>query len=111
MKKIFVLILVLLFCLCGCKGVKKTDTPDSEQKQVIVFPSEQTAATLNGYKAETTENGTQNKIEYIGNSNSKKFHVSGCPYIKNIKTENIVKSFNRTQMINDGYAPCQSCKP
>ncbi len=47
--------------------------------------------------------------EYIGNKNSKKFHLSSC---KNLpKAENRVTFETREQAINDGYSPCGSCQP
>ncbi len=109
MKRILILICIFAFCCSGCKK-DNSKIPDAP-KQIIVFPSEQTAATLNGYKQSVSEDTTQNKMEYVGNSNSKKFHLSDCTYAKNIKAENVVKSFNRTEMINGGYAPCKRCKP
>lgn len=108
MKRILILICLSLFCLCGCqnKGEELNTT-----KQIIVFPSEQTAKTLNGYKEATDGDLNCCTIEYIGNNGSKRFHLSDCRYAKNIKQENIEKSFDRNRMINSGYAPCQTCNP
>ena len=110
MKKILIMIFVLALCLSGCGNVNTDDKKEEPPKQVIVFPSEETTATLNGYK-NSAQVEAENKIEYIGNSNSKKFHLPDCRYASNIKEENIEKSHNRNYMINQGYSPCQNCKP
>jgi len=46
---------------------------------------------------------------YIGNKNSKKFHVNGCKSLP--KEENRVILDSREEAINNGYTPCGMCKP
>ncbi len=108
MKKIIILLCVFILCLCGCQNKQENA---NTKKQTIVFPTEQVAATVNGYKYVPDENAYNNSVEYIGNKGSKKFHLPDCRYAKNIKQENIIKSFDRNKMINDGFAPCQTCNP
>ncbi len=55
----------------------------------------------------------QNKVKtYVVNTNSKKFHLTTCNSVQNMKEQNkkTVKS-TRTELINQGYSPCGSCKP
>lgn len=55
-----------------------------------------------------------NKVlqEYVLNTNSKKFHKTTCPSIKNIKDENkVVTDKARGILIKEGYEPCKSCCP
>lgn len=55
----------------------------------------------------------QNKVKtYILNTNSGKFHLTTCDSIKSMKEYNkkTVKC-TRSELINQGYSPCGSCKP
>lgn len=46
---------------------------------------------------------------YIGNKNSKKFHLSSCSGLP--KEENRIKFDSRENAINAGFEPCGICKP
>ncbi len=46
---------------------------------------------------------------YIGNKNTKKFHLSSCSGLP--KEENRIKFDSRENAINAGYDPCSICKP
>ncbi len=67
----------------------------------------------------TTDKVTQQTINpalktdmtYIGNKNSKKFHISTCDGIKNMKETNKVKFSNRDDAVQSGYSPCNTCQP
>jgi len=48
---------------------------------------------------------------YIGNSNSGKFHVASCPSVSKMSDRNKVSFSSRNQAINQGYAPCKICNP
>lgn len=108
MKRLLILICIFVFLLCGCHNER---AEIETAKQVIVFPTEQVAETINGYKEKAESNFENSKIEYIGNKNSKKFHLSDCQYAKNMKQENVIKSFNRNEIVNSGYIPCKKCNP
>ncbi len=110
MKKLIVMICILAMCFCGCSKANDTNEVSTPPKQVIVFPTEQVAETLNGYRDSVASN-IQNSIEYVGNSKTKKFHLPDCMYVKNIKSENTVRFSNRSNIINKGYSPCQTCNP
>lgn len=68
---------------------------------LIVKPTE--ATTINAEKIEAT---------YILNINSKKFHSPDCSSVGRMAEKN-KKDFtgDRSELINDGYEPCGSCKP
>lgn len=61
-----------------------------------------------------SQNGisSQTKQEYVLNISSKKFHLSGCTSVKDIKPENkrIAKTI-KENLKRDGYLPCKNCNP
>lgn len=54
---------------------------------------------------------TSGKLSYIGNKNSKKFHLDTCSGAQDIKKENKVSFDSREDAINKGYSPCKTCNP
>lgn len=48
---------------------------------------------------------------YVGNSNSKKFHFESCRVAKKIKPESRVGFNDRVAAEDAGYKPCGICKP
>lgn len=87
----------------------ETDTPaavETEQSEpetvpVIVEEPKETA------QAEEPAN----EVQYIGNSNSKKFHSLSCSDVKKISESNKVSLYSRDEAINKGYVPCKRCNP
>ena len=53
------------------------------------------------------ENAVPAATLYIGNKNSKKFHISGCPSLPS--EENRVKFQTYDEAIKAGYTPCGNC--
>lgn len=51
------------------------------------------------------------KTDYVGNSNSKKFHKSNCSSVEDMSAENSVGFKTRDEAIEKGYEPCGRCKP
>lgn len=110
MKRLFVLIL----CLClpltfvGCQNkVDKTEN-------IIVYPDEEAEKTLGGYRENVNDNDSDQQVGstyYVINTSSKKFHISTCGSVKTIKDENRQTATDRQQLIDNGYSPCNSCKP
>lgn len=49
--------------------------------------------------------------EYIGNSNTQKFHLPTCPSVGDIKETNLVSFSTREDAVAAGYDPCGRCKP
>ncbi|MBO8159597.1 thermonuclease family protein [Thermosyntropha sp.] len=48
---------------------------------------------------------------YIGNKNSKKFHLPSCEGVAKMKEENKVQFESRDEAVDAGYAPCSLCNP
>lgn len=48
---------------------------------------------------------------YVGNSNSGKFHESGCGSVSKMSEKNKVFFSSRDEAINQGYVPCKRCNP
>lgn len=57
----------------------------------------------------TTESAAE---KYVINKNTRRFHKPSCPSIAHIKEENKLDySGARSELIKQGYEPCESCKP
>ncbi|MDD2494349.1 MAG: ComEC/Rec2 family competence protein [Tissierellia bacterium] len=54
---------------------------------------------------------TNQKVQFIGNKNTRKFHIPNCSSVKTIKEANRVSFTKRENAVNQGYEPCGSCKP
>lgn len=48
---------------------------------------------------------------YVGNSNSGKFHISSCGSVSKMSEGNKVFFSSRDEAINQGYVPCKICNP
>ena len=48
---------------------------------------------------------------YVGNANSKKFHVGNCSFVGKMNTKNRVDFQTRDEAIQAGYVPCKRCNP
>lgn len=53
----------------------------------------------------------ETEISYIGNKNSKKFHLSSCDGVKNMDSKNKITFSSREDAIENGYTPCKTCNP
>lgn len=64
-------------------------------------------------EADTATNPTGNSTlqVYVGNSGSKKFHLSDCASAKNIQEDKQVLFFSRLHALLEGYEPCGRCNP
>lgn len=49
--------------------------------------------------------------DFVGNSNSHKFHKSSCKWAKKIGSSNKVTFSSRDEAINQGYQACKVCSP
>ena len=50
-------------------------------------------------------------IEYVGNIDTKKFHLITCPYVSQMSSSNKIYFSSRQDAINQGYIPCKVCNP
>lgn len=57
------------------------------------------------------DTGSDSGGSYIGNSNTKKFHRSGCSFAGKIKSGNKVFFSSRGDAVSRGYSPCGHCNP
>lgn len=48
---------------------------------------------------------------YIGNSNTGKFHYPSCYWVSRMSENHKVYFDSREEAINSGYVPCKVCKP
>ena len=48
---------------------------------------------------------------YIGNSNTGKFHYADCYMVNKMNSANKVYMNTREEAINAGYVPCKRCNP
>lgn len=67
------------------------------------------AAETGAVAAEKTEPEEVETTMYVGNKNSKKFHVEGCRSMPDEKNRVILES--REEALQLGYTPCGTCKP
>ena len=104
-------VLLLVLGNVGCDDAL-LDEPISSLQTEIQFCSD---GTVNGYRLEEPESeGTSTKASggnYIGNRNSKKFHLSSCRYAASMKETNRVFFHSRDEAVSEGYKPCGVCKP
>lgn len=49
--------------------------------------------------------------DYIGNSNTGKFHYTDCRWVKKMSENHKVYFESREDAIDAGYVPCKVCKP
>ena len=62
--------------------------------------------------AQTTVPARSQRVTYIGNANSKKFHFPDCKSVKRMNEENKVFFYgDRSELLKEGYAPCKNCNP
>jgi len=54
---------------------------------------------------------TPDPCRYIGNKNSKKFHLAACEWAKKTSEQNRVCFATREEAIAQGYEPCKVCQP
>jgi len=53
----------------------------------------------------------ENEIIYVLNKNSKKFHFDYCTSVSTMAEHNKIISYNRDDVIAQGYKPCKRCNP
>ena len=61
----------------------------------------------------TYDNPEQQKTtaQYVLNTNTMKFHVPDCEWVKRIAPEHYLPSSDREEIIAQGYIPCKVCNP
>lgn len=55
---------------------------------------------------------SKNKVSYVINEDTGKFHLSTCRFVKQMNEENkVISSKSRDILIKEGYEACKVCKP
>ncbi len=49
--------------------------------------------------------------QYIGNKNSKKFHLTTCSGAQSMSEKNRIVFSTRSEAVQNGYEPCKTCNP
>ena len=69
-------------------------------------------STGKSHVAETPDVNEGEKIDYVANKNSKKFHLPSCTWVAKMSSTN--KEYitaTHDEMIANGYSPCGTCNP
>jgi methylphosphotriester-DNA--protein-cysteine methyltransferase len=59
----------------------------------------------------STDHNSLGTCDYIGNSNTHKFHVPGCSWVPKINPEHKVCFSSASSAIAAGYDACKKCHP
>ena len=59
----------------------------------------------------SSQSNSDSSGDYIGNSNSMKFHYASCQWGQKTKENNRVYFNDRNDAINQGFEPCKVCSP
>ena len=92
----------------GCEALKTVQKPAS-----LTSVAETAFDGCDSLKKTAAEPQTEpEKHNYVLNTNTKKFHRTGCGSIKQMKDKN-KKTFygTREEVIKKGYSPCKKCNP
>jgi len=72
----------------------------------ILLKSQQDAMEL---KKGLWRNWSEKEEEYIGNRNSRRFHILTCPLAQKIKSKNKIQFSSKWDAFQNGYAPSRKC--
>lgn len=86
------------------------DTPD-EHYDVNDIPKEKSNKKTSSNNNIPKDDDSNVYGDYIGNSNTHKFHQSFCSWADNIKSGNKVSFSSRQDALDSGYSPCGHCNP
>lgn len=97
----------------------ETDGQDAKQPLILSDVEEDATSTTHSTEAidqadisvEPEQKLVYHTITYIGNQNSKVFHVSSCTSVKRMKESNQVILENKEEALAQGYRPCKICQP
>lgn len=90
-------------------NVQKVNVFRTDEQGSIVASSNGNTVTINKSPVVLSEAPAAASNFYIGNKNSKVFHLQSCTALP--KPENQVELKSKTEALNAGFKPCQRCKP
>lgn len=89
---------------------KKTTAKNTTNKSTIDKASLKTSSKKT--TESTTKSTSKNKVSYVINEDTGKFHLSTCRFVKQMNEENkVISSKSRDTLIKEGYEACKVCKP
>ena len=117
MRKIqWIWITLAAVCCIGCVSLQKeiSDAFPAETSS-IQSDTEESSVVQEAPKSKTAADNTHSEIsdiDYIGNTNTKKFHYDWCSSIGQMKESNkYYYTGTREEMIEQGFEPCGKCHP
>ncbi len=91
---------------------KTTTTKSKSTGTVQITTSSKKAAETESESGRTVYRvDTDKNYKYMGNSNTRKFHLTSCDSASRTKESNRVYFETRDEAIEAGYEPCKRCKP
>ncbi len=119
MRKLVVICLMILFCLCGCENqpTERTDVKINLPKDDTVngyrLEKEEMPDTISKIEVSVSENNNNNTVsaELCGNKNSKIYHKSSCSSAKKMLDSNKVYYKTTSEFEENGYKACKKCNP
>lgn len=101
MKRIILAVLLLLSLAISLDIVPAIDVGTGQSGDVAGFAVHSTS----------TDGTTLGTCDYIGNSNTHKFHVPGCSWVPKINPEHKVCFSSASSAMAAGYQACKKCNP
>ncbi len=81
--------------------------PNLKYNEALMKAQQEAMAQKTGIWQYWREDGTR----YVGNRNSRRFHVSSCPLTAKIRAENLIYFSSKWDAFRNGYAPSKVCIP
>lgn len=119
MKKILIVLSLMMIFIYGCSTSETVEIPSPTIQPVALETAAPTEFTLlenstfaADQNADIQTHETQEEISeetYIGNKNSKKFHIPSCNTLPAEK--NRIYFSSRDKAVDSGFSPCSNCHP
>lgn len=84
---------------------------NSAQSNNHIIADTSTSDTIKTDSAQNNIASSSSSASYIGNSNSHKFHSSGCTEVSKMSEKNKVFFNTRQEAVNSGFVGCKRCNP
>lgn len=82
----------------------------TDESGTIVISSDKENLTVH-YGGKSYKVNDPAPYSFVGNKNSKKFHISTCDGVKNMNSNNKVNFSSREDAVTQGYVACNICRP